>query len=354
MDENRRSNILPHKDLQYKIVARVLSLVLLGIVLVGGAIYVTVWRNITSSEFASGRMSIIQVFNNVHLILFIAIPVAVAIVIWLSIYTSHKIAGPLVRLDHGMRHICEGNLPKHPMKFRKGDEHHHLANRFNAMVEKIRSQLDEEQQRAELMKKELEMLSLAHHRTKGPERPGNNKSRKISKTVKGFTLVELMIVVVVVGILAAIAVPNYIDMKNRAQEASIKANMHTLQLVLEDFAAQADTWYPDNLDTRISDIDPTGPPHSVAEGVRVPPFPATALINPHVGYANPFDKTAFALDNLAGGPPALANRGVVYYTSYDDAGNLNGGSNPGAKGYIICAYGNNAPLASKIFAGTAN
>ena len=62
---------------------------------------------------------------------------------------------------------------------------------------------------------------------------------------KGFTLLEIMIVAIIISVIVAITIPNLIRLKERAMEAAVKANMHTLQLAVEDFAVQTLGIYPD-------------------------------------------------------------------------------------------------------------
>jgi prepilin-type N-terminal cleavage/methylation domain-containing protein len=63
---------------------------------------------------------------------------------------------------------------------------------------------------------------------------------------EGFTLIELMIVVVILALLATIAIPNFIKLTGRAKEAKVKGGGHTLQLAAEDFCVRNGGIYSDN------------------------------------------------------------------------------------------------------------
>jgi prepilin-type N-terminal cleavage/methylation domain-containing protein len=64
----------------------------------------------------------------------------------------------------------------------------------------------------------------------------------------GFTLVEIMIVVAIIALLAAIAIPNLLRARHNANEAAAIAAVRTISTACESFrAAQTPTSYPANL-----------------------------------------------------------------------------------------------------------
>lgn len=60
----------------------------------------------------------------------------------------------------------------------------------------------------------------------------------------GFTLVEMLIVVVVIGILVAVAIPNFAGAKDRARNGAVQANVHVIQVALERYAIDNTGHYP--------------------------------------------------------------------------------------------------------------
>ena len=59
---------------------------------------------------------------------------------------------------------------------------------------------------------------------------------------KGFTLIELLIVVVIIGILAAIAIPKFASTKDKAKLASVKTDLRNLMTAQEAYFSDESTY----------------------------------------------------------------------------------------------------------------
>lgn len=110
--------------------------------------------------------------------------------------------------------------------------------------------------------------------------------KKILRKQKGFTLIELLLVVIVLGILAALAIPQFTDASKDTKESSLKQDLSLMRDSVERYYHQHSNNYPGQVD-----VTGTGAPADAAAA-------AAAMIAQLSQYTDKTGKTSATLDRV--------------------------------------------------------
>lgn len=140
----RRTQYFIAKKFQLKYVGMILLLVSLTAVMCSYVTYYTMMLTVgdkLANVYPQGRL--ISIVNTVNLRILLSMLLVAPLIVAIGIYTSHKIAGPIYRIEKFLRSMADGDLSL-SLTLRKNDELISLAGGINRVIDSVKATMKKE------------------------------------------------------------------------------------------------------------------------------------------------------------------------------------------------------------------
>lgn len=143
--------------------------------------------------------------------------------------------------------------------------------------------------------------------------------QKPAHKMRGFTLVELLIVIVILAVLAAIAIPRFMDSGLRSKEASLRGNLKLCRNAIELFHNDTSAWPSSMADLTVttapaSGKDSAGAAKSIAAADYKGPYLQSVPTDPVSGAAITYSTTSPTVGKVSSSASGNGLDGTAYST----------------------------------------
>jgi signal transduction histidine kinase len=142
MDKRKRRQLFIKGTLQGRYLRLLVLAMFLPTVFIGGCLYYLI-LHIMAEEivFPDAIASLLfPAIQKINIIILIGLPVLFFVILILGLFLSHRIAGPVFRLERDLEEIAEGHFDRR-IAFRKKDEMRSVAEKVNRLLDKVQERL---------------------------------------------------------------------------------------------------------------------------------------------------------------------------------------------------------------------